>query len=218
MTTDPTALALLATITSHPEEDTPRLVLADWYDEHEQPEQACEQRLAVCLRKVKAAKEDDGPRLEYAEVCERYERKKRAEFIRVQCELVKTPKELPLGQVMCNEAGLVVGISRDVIPNPRYKELQDRQRKLLSYQNHKEWFPRFMEVNAVDMDWYLGKFPIGHASRGFIDSAHVTFASWLEGGDAIVVEYPIEQVRFTMGMAWGQYRDLIRRRVVGCSR
>jgi uncharacterized protein (TIGR02996 family) len=32
--------ALLATIGSNPDEDTPRLVFADWCDEHDEPERA----------------------------------------------------------------------------------------------------------------------------------------------------------------------------------
>jgi uncharacterized protein (TIGR02996 family) len=80
-------LALLAAIEEHPGEDTPRLVLADWYDEHGPPAKARDQRLAVLLRRIKETPSDDAPRLEYARVCQRYGGTEKAEFIRVQCEL-----------------------------------------------------------------------------------------------------------------------------------
>ena len=56
-------LGLLATVCAQPEDDAPRLVYADWLDEHSQPE--------------------------------------RAEFIRVQCELARTPD--PMRCPRCNE-------------------------------------------------------------------------------------------------------------------
>jgi len=41
--------ALLAAIIAHPDEDTPRLVYADWLQEHDQPERAEHIRLSIQL-------------------------------------------------------------------------------------------------------------------------------------------------------------------------
>jgi len=50
--TDPTAVAMLQAIVSEPGDDTPRLVYADWLDEHDQPARAEFIRVQVELAKL----------------------------------------------------------------------------------------------------------------------------------------------------------------------
>lgn len=76
--------AFLAAVRAAPDDDTARLVFADWLDESGDPQGACDQRLAALTRAVCAAPADDGPRLAYAAVCDQYGRHDRAEFIRIQ--------------------------------------------------------------------------------------------------------------------------------------
>lgn len=52
MTHDPDALALLRTILTHPDDDAPRLVYADWLEEHGEPERAAFVRAQIELAKV----------------------------------------------------------------------------------------------------------------------------------------------------------------------
>lgn len=68
--------ALLTAVAAIPNDDTPQLVLADWYDDHDRPADAHRIRGEVHIR---AAHRDvlsdpigDGPRLEYARVCEEW--------------------------------------------------------------------------------------------------------------------------------------------------
>src|SRR5215208_5695078 len=52
--------ALLAAIAAHPEEDTPRLVYADWLDENGQPERA--EFVRVQCELARLGEHDDSPR------------------------------------------------------------------------------------------------------------------------------------------------------------
>src|SRR5215218_395524 len=54
----PEAAALYRAILAHPDEDTPRLVYADWLDEHGQPDRA--EFIRVQCRLARANEWDDG--------------------------------------------------------------------------------------------------------------------------------------------------------------
>ncbi len=82
--TAPEARTFEAVLRQNPDDLITRLVYADWLDEHDDPA-ACDQRLAVQLRAIKAAPEEYPPRLVYADICERYGRNLRARFIRDSC-------------------------------------------------------------------------------------------------------------------------------------
>src|SRR5215216_5077956 len=57
--------ALLAAIYANPDEDTPRLVYADWLDEHDQPERAEYIRVQIRLNEICQAipRQDEGESL-----------------------------------------------------------------------------------------------------------------------------------------------------------
>jgi uncharacterized protein (TIGR02996 family) len=62
MPTDhPEYVALLRAIVADPWDDTPRLVAADWLDEHDQPHRAAFIRVQVELARLRAAGLDDTP-------------------------------------------------------------------------------------------------------------------------------------------------------------
>lgn len=158
--------AMLAAIAADPADDTARLAYADWCDEFDRPQEACEQRLAACLRRVVAEPDDDAPRLEYADVCARYGRAERAEFIRVQCE-------------------------RDRIPSSRQgnTRAQRRRRAKLWERERELWdapgaVPIPDGVGSVQTLW----------RRGFIEAVEVTAETWLTHGDAIAAKHPVREV------------------------
>lgn len=64
--------ALLNAITANPDDDAPRLVFADWCDEHGKPDGAFCQRELVARKAVLAAPDDDAPRLAFAKLCDQY--------------------------------------------------------------------------------------------------------------------------------------------------
>ncbi|AMV27653.1 hypothetical protein VT84_24850 [Gemmata sp. SH-PL17] len=73
-------LALRAAVACAPLERTPRLVYADWLDEHDRP-------LDGALQRILAEPERDDHRSAYADVCTRIGDGPRAEFVRVQLAL-----------------------------------------------------------------------------------------------------------------------------------
>jgi uncharacterized protein (TIGR02996 family) len=197
VTTDETAL--LAAIAAYPDEDTPRLMLADLYDEWGEPQKACDQRLAVCLRAVKVSLADDAPRLEYAGICERYGRTERGEFIRVQCELMQLVRE-----------------DCPVELDPAYQQwhgLKRRERELLTKPNRTKWAgeslrPLIFDHIALRTLWERSDLPEDccEYSRGFVRRVTCEAEDWLAHGDAIVREHPIEKVALTTAPTPDFYR------------
>jgi len=125
--TDTTERALLRGIIANPADDTPRLVYADWLDEHEQMV-PCE----VCVRKGQECPQH---------VSNNYA--KRAELIRVQCELTRLPKcpakhhpecKPPRGDVRCARCDWVASEFHD-----RQHHCLSRETVLLTADRRREW-------------------------------------------------------------------------------
>jgi uncharacterized protein (TIGR02996 family) len=74
--------AFLRTIKDNPRDDVAKLVFADWLEERGDLDAAYDQRLAVAMRAIVWAPNDDEPRLRFAEICEKYGRHDRASYIR----------------------------------------------------------------------------------------------------------------------------------------
>ena len=55
MANDPEYAALFAAVCAAPDDDTPRLVLADWLDEHDDPHRAAHMRAEVQLHRLREA-------------------------------------------------------------------------------------------------------------------------------------------------------------------
>jgi uncharacterized protein (TIGR02996 family) len=164
----PMEQAFLADILEHPDDDTPRLVYADWLDEHAAavPCARCIDGLYLgdtstdqptdtipCSRCSGTGRVPDG-------------RAARAEFIRVQCEL----------------AG----------PHPievRTWHLRRRERELLAA-HERGW----VDPSAV----IFGPLPWrAEFRRGFVEEVTCTGDDWLAHGDAVRAAQPVTRVRLT---------------------
>jgi uncharacterized protein (TIGR02996 family) len=132
---------------------------------------ACGQRLYVAAQAVIARPDEDGPRLEYAKICEAYGRVERAEFIRVQCELAK--------RGLANAWG-------------DGSDLRRRQ--------HQLWqliLPTFKPAEILmisfdqDSEADLGEGSYALVRRGFVDTVSMTLNQFLTHGQAICREHPV---------------------------
>lgn len=150
--------------------------------------------LVEALALVLRHRDSDGPRLLYAEACERQGDAERAEFVRVQCELAKYHLDLFV---------ILEGDPRA----KRVGELSARERKLLDA-HRGDWFPlgaRRPWSNARnDLAWITGggggggmSYLGGDVRRGFVSAVTCDAASWLAHGDSVVATQPVERVRLT---------------------
>ena len=131
---------------------------------------------AIC-----AEPRDTGLRLIFADWLDEHGESDRAEFIRVQCELVETPETLGL-----------VGL-----PNERFKALRRRERELL-LANWREWVPKgWTLILSPRWEFNLDDFLACKFRRGFIEVVHCTCADWLQHGPAVVRAQPVLEVRLT---------------------
>lgn len=96
--------ALRAAVRANRGDATPRLVLADWLDDHGDP-------LGAALQRVLARPDDDGLRLAYADVCDQIGRGSASAFIRGQLAKTIPVRNVPLTHLLTLEP--VVG------PEPR---------------------------------------------------------------------------------------------------
>lgn len=142
---------------------------------------------------------EDTPRLEYADAMdELHERAtERAEFIRVQIELTKTPKMLPPGQLVwsgASENPVIVGLTIHDTENPKWAGLYKREDELWGYGEPGSWsvddplaFPysiRCIETETISKSTATHD-PIVIYRRGFPSSITCTAQDWLTHADAI---------------------------------
>lgn len=186
--------ALLAAIESHPGEDTPRLALADHYDELGEPQKACDQRLAVLLRAIRAAPDDDGPRLAYAAVGEQYGWGERAQFIRAQIECWR--------------------MSGDPSLDVRREEVRRRLMSLLEGDVIERmfgtpdwsWSGDEMDTLITTYTWPGGRRAteqfVFSVRRGFAEEVTCRAADWLAHADAVLARHPVREVRVPIDRAF----------------
>ena len=186
------ARAFLADVLAHPGDDAPRLIYADWLDEHAGmiPCPECRGPVrknppgGVCPICFSRATVPDG-------------RAARAEFIRVQCELAKTPDHRRVGRG-----------EDEVVDNPRFFELHSRARELLKA-NWPRWDWGLEVVLASDEESLLLRagqeyqHPVLSLRRGFVEAVTCTAADWLAHGDAVRQAQPVTRVRLTTILRWG---------------
>lgn len=164
--------ALLDAILADPEEDTPRLVYADWLEEHGQGERAEFVRVQVELWHLHAAGHGTTPT--------RPEGCPTAEWHR------KHP--MPGGQMMptCRACD-------------RATDLEYRERELWKADESREWFDwtaldGFFLDNAPSPDEMTGV-----VRRGFVESLTLSAADWVRWGDAIRRNHPVVSVSHRPG-------------------
>lgn len=144
---------LLQAIIANPDDDTPRLIFADWLEEHDD--------LA------------------------------RAEFIRVQCELAalgleRCPHHAPDTRVDQLLAGCPVVFEGDRCDRCRWCLLRQRQRDLSDEHLGLRWMPEGWQ------GWGQANL---YFRRGFIAHVDMPATGWLQHGEAILRQCPVERVR-----------------------
>lgn len=156
--------ALLAAIIANPDDDTVRLVYADWLDENGRSE--------------------------------------RAEFIRVQIAVARTPADDQCAQcyAVAEKRQHTNGPCRCT---PELRSLRKRSRELherIGYavvNTPREWSVS-MTLGAADDGDGTGRLSI---RRGFVEWWRMPAAAWLEHGDAIRAAHPVTRVKLTTNPA-----------------
>lgn len=132
------------------------------------------------MASIIANKADDLPRMIAADWLEEHGEDERAEFIRVQCEIVKCDRPL-YGDSGGYES--------------RYSQLRRRERQLLErLQPTMAFF--LTSVSAVNLLVAVGSNP-SDFTRGFVSSVECTWPEWLANADAVLKATPLERVRLT---------------------
>jgi uncharacterized protein (TIGR02996 family) len=142
------------------------------------------------LRAVVARPDDDLPRLIYADWLDERGEAVRAEFIRLQCLLARSPQHPcapppPVGGgAVCPAAGCQAVQSRR-----RAQELLNQLSSELPIR-HAAWAePPPPHVAGIE--------PAAVYRRGFIESMTLTAAEWLRHAEAIVAAHPVREVTLT---------------------
>jgi len=161
--------------------------------------------LRSLLDAILESPDDDGLRLVYADALEDDGQRERAEFIRVQVELAKTPEpairtpgSLPNEsdeQYEFRNCESCLGVKRC-----RYHVLQHRERELLGGGSVYSWFVDKGPI-TTRTDWHMACGFAGRVEwnfvRGFVDHITCTAADWLQHADAILRDHPVREVRLT---------------------
>ncbi len=191
--------ALLAAILADPEDDTPRLVFADWLDENE-ASVTCERcdgtGCTFC----------GGEDRDYHSSCNECNRcdgsgfvsngyAAKADLIRIQCELAKHWHGV--GDCSCRQ--LIDKYDCDnCLTWERTEELRDRERELFASLPLElpDGFFRCVSTVAY-MYSRLRSDPLAVYDRGFVDSVSCPWDAWRDHGDAILAAQPVRKVRLT---------------------
>ena len=146
---------------------------------------------AALLAAVLANRDEDMPRLAYADWLDEHGQNARAEFIRVQCELARAKRTCP-GPDLCR------------FKRCEYCDLRGRERELI-LAHETDWFPPFgieklyliacanerTAVHPQEGDC------IGIVRRGFINESRLSWTDWVAHNAAILKAHPIERVKCT---------------------
>lgn len=140
---------------------------------------------AAALALVLRYPENDGPRLVFAEWCERNGEEDRAAFVWIQCVLARAG-----AREVAEFGGRRVSVAA----------LRKRERELLTAMLD-TGTPERRARTIASWVWSDGVFGpdvavIGRQfRRGFIESVSLTSAQWVARGDAIVAAHPVRNVR-----------------------
>jgi uncharacterized protein (TIGR02996 family) len=189
MTGPPSTLqALKQAVALCPEDDARRLALADYAQEHGLADVERDQLLAVALRHVLAAPDDDDPRLDYADVAERFGDVTRAEFIRAQCLVAR----VVIRSVIDDPSDRVIQLD----PRPPIEVIACRAHLMVLLNSE-------ASVTWRTLPWGLA--PRAALRRGFLEVVTCTGAQWDAHGDAVCAAHPVRDVRFVDD--WPRFRE-----------
>lgn len=175
---------------------------------------------AAFLAAIRTAPDDDNPRMVYADWLEEFGgRPQRAEFIRVQVELARTPvNAITVGDVLARgpEGGVVrydpdrperppIAVARKTVPSARHKELLARERELHDSvaQGYLASLPQAFDGFEIDPDLFRrdaaagGPQMVGLLERGLCSHVVTNGRRWAKHGDTILAEHPVRRVTFT---------------------
>jgi uncharacterized protein (TIGR02996 family) len=160
--------ALLAAVIADPDEDTPRLMMADWFDENDQPERAEFVRVQVELART--------PEPEYKTI--RPVAPDHADYEWGRCgSCARLAHPCRFHELLRRERELLDGFNRDKVDCcPRA-------------------FPGFRLV-GLDVGWYRGLNTLGEVRRGFVECVTCTAEDWLRAGDTVLAKNPVREVTF----------------------
>jgi uncharacterized protein (TIGR02996 family) len=138
------------------------------------------------LRGILANPDDDTPRVVFADFLQERGENDRAEFIRVQCELVRQ-------EAKKDRRGYAIGLR-----NGLWNKLHRRQRKLVESMhpsglcyNHTAWAGAAARLVRITN-------PMPYVfRRGFVEEITCTAREWLRAADAILAQQPIRRVTLT---------------------
>jgi len=161
------------------------------------------------LRTVIEQRDEDAPRLIFADWLEENGESDRAEFIRIQCELAKISQWKPCWACHspASDTGVMIHkhgcISKEVAmwrgSNPSKAEINERfrhlQRKEREVDKRYKWFQ--FELNHAWKEWDKSRSNQVFYTRGFISQISISWENWLENWQAIRQSTPLEQVSFT---------------------
>jgi uncharacterized protein (TIGR02996 family) len=148
------------------------------------------------LRNVLVDPAADLWRLVYAGWLEEHGQPERAEFVRLQIEVVKTPSNLPTGAVVY-DAGRPIGIAMHEMPNP---VVTGALRRATAIWNG--GLPGFRGGLPAGFRYYLWATDRSGSpdltclvSRGFVSSISLTLTMFLHHAEAIFRTHPVTSVR-----------------------
>ena len=192
----PTEHALLAAILAAPDDDTPRLVYADWLEENAgmMPCGRCEGRRYLGAPAPGLHGWIGAPECDSCHATGRVSdgRAERAEFIRLQIKLYRAP---------------LADHNRDM-GYREWETLRRRERELLAHYAF-DWFDRpeglaaHYNPGTAEYGWLAKRSGEGarriaaEFRRGFVESVTCTCKDWLAHGSAIVACQPVRVVRLS---------------------
>jgi uncharacterized protein (TIGR02996 family) len=204
--------ALLATIFATPEDDAPRLIYADWLDEHGQPERAEFIRVQCELAREKPAYiiVVAGNRQQFLDwqrsvLSEHYPHSRGL----LRLVIPATREEHLIGLRNCDIVRTGTWGQNPIAHNDRLKICERpgrmRERELLAAADEYIWAGK-----AVSRCFLTKPFSW---RRGFIESGDCRAANWILDADAILATHPVQEVRLVTpieramlaGQEWADY-------------
>lgn len=180
------------------------------------------------LRAILECPDADMPRLEYADWCDENGNAERAEFIRVQCEMVQLRRAFmpPDDPCTCSREGLPKRRAKtsagliELLPESFYdnvycgactriafviENLRRRERELWVNNNDHWWSKESIEAVRLSHDTSQNRYgnSVGVVRRGFVDEIHVTSTMLTEDfAHNVWSRHPVRKVVVTDAAVW----------------
>jgi len=154
------------------------------------------------LKAILANRDDDTPRLVYADWLTENGQEARAEFIRVQVELMRWLKE---NSESPNRDPDIYGAREGI----------SRMKQLWNLRAYPPAPKGFIACLATDYFGYLPSHRVAVYRRGFPHQIYCPTEDWLECADVVFGQYPIQKVNLTTHIPLGNLFDLCRKAGLG---